>query len=340
MLYGKSQMKRAKMKRREFLKITAAGAAGIYSHSAEASSGAARPRTAVPSLQGLPLRRLGRTGVNVPVLSLGLATMGHSLYEPDRFEEVVHAAIDAGMTYLDAAPVYGVAEERLKPVLAKRRREVFLVSKVERQAYRKDDTLRLIEASLKKMGVDYLDLCHVHSMGDFDVSEVVGRQGCLAGLKEARKRGLIRYIGISGHSRPGRFVPVIETGEIDVVMMVLNFVDRYTYNFENRVLPTARKHNTAIVAMKAIGGPAGFKYHEKTPALLASPEHYRLAIRYVLQIPDLATCVMGLSSVAELRAAITAVQNAESLTPKEEAWLEKEGRWLANKWKDHFGPID
>jgi hypothetical protein len=297
------------------------------------------PLEPMPSLKGVPRRKLGRTGIEVPPLSMGLAPMGHALFPADEFEPVVHAAIDAGIVYLDVAPNYDVAEQRVGPVMAKRRNEVFLAGKVEAGTWQKDDTVRLIETSLKKMQSDRLDLCHIHNINDFTEAQAIGKGGCLDGIKEARKRGLVKFIGVSGHLGVGRFIPVLETGEIDVVMCPLNFVDRFTYNWEERVLPTARKHGTAIVAMKVLGGCMSFRYAEKGPALLASPEHYRSAIRYSMGLPDLATCVVGIKSLGELRMVISATREFKSLTAEEQAWVDREGKWLAARWKAHMGPV-
>lgn len=331
-----------KPSRRDFLKDVgfAAGAAGL-GWGVPLARAVPPPDTGepMPSLKDVPKRKLGRIGIEVPPLSLGLAVMGHAFYPPEEFEPVVNAAIDAGITYLDVAPNYDVAEERLGPILAKRRREVFLVGKVERVAYRKDDTIRLIEKSLQKMQTDHLDLCHVHNIGEFAPEQSIGKGGCLEGIEEARKRGLVKYVGISGHQGVGRFVPAIETGRVDLVMCAMNFVDRFTYNFEQRVLPVAQKHNVAIVAMKVLGGVMQWRYGEKAPGLLTSPEHYRHAMRYAMGLPGVATCVVGIKSLGELREAILVARQFTPLTEKERAWIDQEGRWLAAKWKDHMGPV-
>ena len=56
-------------------------------------------------------------------------------------------------------------------------------------------------------------------------------------LVKQKQAGKFRFLGISGHNRPHKFVPLLETGEVDVLLTVVNFVDRYTYNFEEKVLP-------------------------------------------------------------------------------------------------------
>ncbi|MCL2330588.1 MAG: aldo/keto reductase [Phycisphaerae bacterium] len=296
-----------------------------------------QPAIDVGSIRDLPTRQLGRLKIQVPMLGFGTASMGHSFAEPEHFEQVVNAAIDAGIRYLDTARNYDIAEERLKPVLAKRRKEVFLVTKT--WAKSRDDCLRSLEKSMTTMGVDQVDLCHIHNVGEYAKEGAIGKDSCLAGLQEAKKRGLIKHIGCTGHMKAADFVPILETGEIDVMMVAMNFVDRHTYLFEDLVLPVARKHDVGIVAMKVYGGVTGSwdGYKAKRPGRLVADEHRQDAFDYVLSIPNLAMCVVGMKTLDELRLAIHAVRHHKPLTgSRREAVLAKGAR-MAKEWGPHFG---
>lgn len=302
---------------------------------AAAESGGGR----VGTIRDLPTRSLGRVGIQVPPLSFGTAPMGHAFFQAEPFEEVMHAAIDAGVRYIDTARIYDVAEERLKPVLARRRNEVFLATKT--WAKSKEDCLRSLDQSLSLMGVDRVDLCHIHNVGAYETEEAIGKNGCLAGLLEAKKRGLVRYIGCTGHLRPQRFVPVIDTGEIDVLMCAMNFVDGHTYNFEEKVLPTARKHNCAIVCMKVYGGVTGSwdGYKKRRPGRLVADEHRQRAFDYALSIPGVATCVVGMKTLEELRLAIEAVRGFKPLEGERRQAVLAKGAEMAREWGPHFGDV-
>lgn len=306
---------------------------------APASTPSVVDRSSVGTVRDLPKRRLGRIGLEVPPLSFGTAAMGHPLYEPEPFERVINAAIDAGVFYIDTARNYDVAEERLAPVLRRRRNELFLVTKT--WAKSKDDCLRSLEKSLKTMQVDSVDLCHMHNVGEYETEQAIGKDGCLAGLREAKKRGLIKHIGCTGHLRPMRFIPVLETGEIDVLMCAMNFVDRHTYNFEEKVLPVARKHDTGIICMKVYGGVTGGwdGYKKLRPGRLVADKHRQDAFDYALSIPGVATCVVGIRSIEELRLAIEAVRDFKPLEGKRRERVLAKGAALAREWKDHFGPV-
>ncbi len=336
------------MRRRDFLQKVGAGfVSGAMAAStlvAEAdtpvpASGSASDKSSpVGTIRDLPKRRLGKIGIEVPPFSIGTAPMGHAFYEQEPFETVLNAALDAGVVYVDTARIYDVAEERLRPILAKRRKGIFLVTKA--WARTRDDALRSLEKSLSALGVDYADLGHLHNVGQYERDEALGKGGLLDGLLEARKRGWIRHIGCTGHINPKKFIEVIETGEIEAVMTVMNFVDRNTYNFEETVLPTARKHGCAIIPMKVYGGVTGSwdGYKKKRPGRLAVDDKLRqYAVDYALSIPGVSTCVVGVKSLDELRLTIQAFRNHKPLEGPRRDEVLALGRRMALEWGPHFG---
>src|SRR5438046_6151628 len=169
----------------------------------------------------MPMRTLGRTGVKVPLIGFGMAPLGSERTSAAEAEKIVRGAIDLGVTYLDVSPDYGDAEAKLKAPLKGTRQRVFLVTKVNPNAPDAAGVQRQIEASLKRMGVEHVDAVHVHNLGDFNMETVLAPNGTIAGLKGARRRGLIRFIGTSGHMRPPRFATAIATGDIDLTMNAL-----------------------------------------------------------------------------------------------------------------------
>src|SRR5262249_45329560 len=154
----------------------------------------------------------------------------------------------------------------------------------------------------------------------------------------AREAGYLRYIGVSGHMQPARFVSALETGQIDLMMVAMNFMDRFTYNFEGTALPVAQRHGTAIAAMKVLGGASRVPSDPPLYGLLAGPT-YRDAIRYALGLPGLDLIVLGIKNRGELRQAVATVQSATPLTPEEQEQLFAHGRELAARWGAHFGPV-
>jgi aryl-alcohol dehydrogenase-like predicted oxidoreductase len=258
----------------------------------------------------------------------------------DDATRIVGAALDAGINYVDTAPNYGDpasrngnAEMKLREILATRRREVFLVSKVEPNDPGRDGVLFQIEDSLRRLGVDALDLVHIHHLPAWPEDLVLARGGTLEGLRAARDRGLVRFVGTSGHTTPRRFVDLIGTGEIDVTMNPQNFVDRNNYGFEDLVLPAARAQGTGIVAMKVLGGITGGVSLGARASLGA---HVADAIRFTLGIPGLATAVIGFVSPDQVRAAADIARGAP-LSGEERAAIIAEGARLAPARRSVFG---
>jgi predicted aldo/keto reductase-like oxidoreductase len=294
--------------------------------------------TAEAAAESLPRRVLGKTNVPVTILTLGTAPCGFAKpHSPENVAACVNAAIDLGVNAIDTAPAYDVAEEGVGMALGRRRKDVFLSTKV--MADDVAEAEKIFANSLKMLKTDYVDLVYFHSVGDRNVDVALKSDGVLAWLLKQKKAGKIRHVGISGHHRPMKFVELLESGEIDALLCVINFVDCHTYNFEEKVLPIARKHKVGVVAMKVFGGAKGGNYPDpKNPAQL-DEEHFELAARYALGIPGVATLDIGAYNVEQVRQNVAMARRLKPLTPEEQQKLTTLGRELAAEWKTHFGPV-
>jgi aryl-alcohol dehydrogenase-like predicted oxidoreductase len=326
--------------RRDFVKGGGVLLGGLATAGAT-GAGAAATGAEAPAPLKVPDSVLGRTGARVSRLGIGCAYFQRKRVTPDDVRATLHRALELGVTYLDTAPTYGnpetgFAEEKMGPAIAEIRDKVFLVTKTEEPTY--EGTWKLIRQSLKRMRTDRLDLVHLHNFGDEklwgDHQLVFGDHGAMAALREARRQGVVRFIGASGHLHPTRFHQALDSGEIDVLMNAVNFVVRHTYDFEDKVWSRARHMNLGLVAMKVLGGAAreqgGFKMDEK---------YYEQAIRYALSIPGIAVAVIGLENLAELEKAATVVARAQPLSPEESLDLARIGLELAGspEWKTAYG---
>ncbi len=284
----------------------------------------------------LPQRILGRTNVSVSIVGFGLAPLGSGNTSTAQAERIVNLAIDLGITYLDVAPTYGNAEAKLRGVMRTRRREVFLVTKIEPTPGTRDNVLQQVQAAVMAMGVEQIDAVHIHSLGDWDVQTAIGAGGALDGLREAQRRGLIRFIGVSGHHGTSKFMRLLDTGAFDLTMAALNFADRNIYAFEGSVLPLAEKHGTGIVAMKTLGGAINWQYDGRTAGNFA--RQYERAVRFALDVRNLACAVVGLSSEDEVRKLAALAKAYQPLSPAEKAALLQEGRMLSAARGEYYGP--
>ncbi|OJW22562.1 MAG: hypothetical protein BGO49_00830 [Planctomycetales bacterium 71-10] len=308
-------------------------AGALMGGAALASSGRADDAPAPGAIEQVTL---GRTGAKVSRLGIGCAYFNRDNVTPDDVGKTIHRALELGVNYLDTAPAYGTAEEKMGPTIKDVRDKVFLVTKTPDATY--EGTWKSLKNSLKKLQTDHLDLVHMHNFGDENVwgddDLVFGDKGAMGALREAKKQGVVRFIGASGHLHPTRFHRAIDSGEVDVLMNAVNFVVRHTYDFEHKVWSRARRMDLGLVAMKVLGGArrqeGGFKMDE---------EHYERAFRYALSLPGLDVAVVGLENVAELEKAAATIARVKPFTPEEEHEVARLGLQIAAtpEWKTAYG---
>lgn len=284
----------------------------------------------------LPTRTLGRTDAKISIVTVGAGQFqAGTNVKVDLVDQIVHRALELGVNSIDTAPNYSESEEYLGQVLKSHRDKVFLATKSEEKTYK--GCWDLLRRSLKRLQTDHLDLVYIHNFGVEsrfpDVKEALGPQGVLGALLEAKKQGVIRFIGASGHLYPSRFQAILERDDIDVIMNVANFVTRHIYNFEEKVFAPARKKNVGLIAMKVIGGPANWR---RGTARLTG-EYYEAAIRYGLGIPGVSSVNIGFRKVEYLEKAVQTASQFKPLTEKEHTDLEKLGKQLAQSWGPVYG---
>jgi aryl-alcohol dehydrogenase-like predicted oxidoreductase len=286
----------------------------------------------------LPRRVLGRTKLDVTCISLGTGSFGNAKdVTLDESVAIVRLALDLGVNVIDTAPLYKKAEEAVGRALGARRKEVVLATKVWADTV--GEAEKSFANSLKILRTEAVDILYLHSLGN---RKAAALDAVFAWLVGRRKAGACRFIGISGHNLPGRFVPLIEAGECDVAMLNMNYVDRHIYNFEGRVLPAARKRNVGVVAMKVFGGPdpktGSWSTRKSKP--MVGEERLELAIRYALSLPGVATANLGVMTEEQLRQNVEIARRIKPLTEAEMAETIALGKKLAATWGPRFGPVE
>jgi len=294
-------------------------------------------QTAAPAM---PTRILGKTGVTLPILGFGTGASGARLTTQDAVR-LYESAFGEGITYFDTAPEvagYGKAQTQLSYFLKPVRSQIFLVTKCfEPDGER---ALRMLESSLKEMGTTYADLVFVHNVGDdkMDPRTVFSKKGTYAALMKAKALGLTRFVGLSGHSRPSRFIEALRYFEIDVLLNAVNFVDYHTYNFEGQVWPVAARSNIGLIAMKVYGGAK--VPGPKTLSNSEMPvEYHDLAFRYTLSQPQVCCATIGMATQQELQENLRRARTFQPFSKQEVTRLQHAGVQLAQEWTDHLGPV-
>lgn len=254
----------------------------------------------------LPQRDFGATGVQTPLLGFGTAPLGKTDRVPhDRAVEALETAIDAGITYLDTSPDYG-SEAVVGEVASRRRDEVFLATKINNRSF--DRVYQELKDSLERLQVESLDLIQVHAVNAYaDLEQALAPDGAVAALEKARKDGLVRFIGITGHARPDLLRWAIERYPFDSVLCALGIGDRLVTGPDVTLLPAALEQNIAVVAMKVMGHG-----------------HYQdreLALRYSLGLPGVSVAIVGMESAHQVLENAAIAANFTPLSEQEEARL-------------------
>lgn len=168
-------------------------------------------------------RRLGRTGQMSTVVAFGSAGVGR--VDQDVADRAIQAALDYGVNHFDVAPTYGDAELRLKPWMPRIRNTIFLGCKTKQRA--RDAAKAELHRSLERLGTDRLDLYQLHAVcKPHELDECTARGGALETLIEAREEGIVRWLGITGHTHdaPTTHLEALRRFTFDTVMFPLNFV--------------------------------------------------------------------------------------------------------------------
>ncbi|MHC4719207.1 MAG: aldo/keto reductase [Planctomycetota bacterium] len=231
--------------RRDFLKAVGASAAGVL------LSGCSSVETGgkIACGEKFPRRTFGRTGERVSIIAFGGIVVTDA--EPAHAAKVVAEAVEKGINYFDVAPQYGDAQEKLGPALKPYRDGVFLACKTLRRD--REGAVQELHDSLKKLETDRFDLYQLHAITDVekDVKAALAKGGAMEAILEARKQGLIRYIGFSAHS-PQAALAAMREFDFDTIMYPVSFVCHYNSGFEVEVLAEAKKRNMGIIGIKAM----------------------------------------------------------------------------------------
>jgi len=244
----------------------------------------------------IPRRPFGSTGESVSCIGMGGYHLGDIGTEREAVS-LVHRAIDAGITFMDNAWEYheGVSEQRLGKALANGwRQKVFLMTKVCTHGRDAKVAMRQLTESLRRLKTDYLDLWQVHEVvyaGDPERHFMKG--GVIEALDEAKRKGLVRFVGFTGHKDPALHLRMLSYDyPFDSVQMPLNCFDASFRSFEQQVLPEVLRQGIAPIGMKTFGGEGDAV---KKRAVKAED-----ALRYSMSLP-VAVTVTGIDSAKVLR---------------------------------------
>lgn len=276
----------------------------------------------------IPERLFGNSGLRVGPLGLGTGHIGGDMDE-GAVARLLHAALDLGVTFIDTAPSYGAAEERIGRHLAQRRGEFVLSTKGGYGVPGVPDwtgavITRGIEDALRRLRCEVIDVFHLHSCP----LEVLQRSDILESCAAARAQGKVRIIAYSGE---GEALDWAVTGSpAGLVGAVQTSVNLFDQGGLEGVLSRAAAAGMGVVAKRPLAN-APWRFAERPHGhyaevywdrmqRMALPEPPRgflaTALRFVAYAAPVSVALVGTSSESHLRECVRLV--AEGPLPADE----------------------
>ncbi len=303
------------MDRRDFMKSTAAGLGGFVFLSANEKKPEETPKKPAKE-QKFIYRTLGKTGVKLPVINMGVMNSSNP--------NLVRAALNSGMVLLDTATTYqrGTNETMIGEVVRERPRDSYVIATKahppENRAtglYTKEateeDYSKKIDASLKNLGLDYIDIYHHHGAS---VRESVLYEPVMKALEKAKKAGKIRFTGISTHrNEPEVIQAAVDSKFYDVILTTYHFKQQHQAEIREGIARAAAA-GMGVIVMKAMGGVRLQERAEK-------PVDPVPALKWVLQDPNVHTIIAGFTTFDQMTLDLSVMENPV-LTNAEKAQLQ------------------
>ena len=289
--------------RREFLKKSIIGLSGaaILPGAITAKIPGTPSRTAVPEL---PVRLLGKTGIRTPLISMGAAEASTPGF--------VRAAYEAGVKLFFSATYYGEGknEQLVGEGLKGLPRDSFVIGTAVpadnldnrtgkfKTPFDTNAYLRKAEGSLKRFGLDNVDICLFPYAGK---RETVMNESVIKAMEQLKKQGKTRFVGIASHSDTEEALKAAtDAGIYDVAMITYNYKLNNKDSL-NAAIANATKAGMGIVAMKTMSGGGRDK--------AGSPANTDAILKWVLQNENIASIVSGMSSIEQLQKNLAMIRN-------------------------------
>ncbi len=297
--------------RREFLKAGVAGVAGaaLMPHAMGQDQASSDPPAKVRSF---PCRVLGRTGLKLPVVSMGVMNADNP--------NLVRAALDAGIVHLDTAHGYqrGRNEEMIGGVIKGRPRDSYVIgTKVvpdgaDRRTgqftaeTRPEPFVEKFELSLKRLGLDHVDIFYLHNVS---TREAALFEPLLAAMAKLKEQGKARFLGLSTHRNEPEVIRAAVAGKVlDVVLTAYNFRQPHLADM-HAAMAEAAAAGVGLVAKKTHAGAFWDKERQH-------PINMKAALKWALRNPHVGTAIPGFTTFDQLEEDL-AVMADLTLSPKE-----------------------
>ncbi|MGD8565624.1 MAG: aldo/keto reductase [Candidatus Bathyarchaeota archaeon] len=198
--------------------------------------------------------RFGRTGHASTRIIFGSWALNKAT-QPEA-DHVLNILLENGVNHIDTAPMYGNAEKCIGSWMKRHRDDFFLATKTRKRTYKgaKED----LQCSLNRLNTDFIDLWQLHGLTNpAGWEKAMGPEGALKAFIEARDKGFVRFLGVTGHGNkvPSMHKRSLERFDFDTVMLPYNYSlmqsPRYAADF-NELVQLCHTRNVAVQTMKCL----------------------------------------------------------------------------------------
>jgi len=254
--------------------------------------------------------KLGNTGLKI--CRVGFGGIPIQRLTVTESERLVHAALERGINFFDTSRIYTDSEAKMGRALAGRRNLAVIASKTysrDAEGARKD-----LETSLKELGTDHVEIYQCHNVStEKDLERALGPGGAIEALERARKQGLVRFVGITGH-KPWILEKALEAYPFATLQVPVNIIEQSSLD---TLIPAARKKGLGIIAMKPVAGGA--------------LREVALNLRFVLT-SGVEVVIPGMDDPEQVLENVAVLDSTLPLTPAEMHRLEKEKERLGDSF--------
>ena len=276
-------------------------------------------------------RRFGRTGHMSTIAIFGAAAFGQ-ISQQDA-DSVMESIIEAGINHIDVAPSYGQAEMRIGPWMPRERERFFLGCKTMERT--REGAWKEMQGSLKRLQTDHFDLYQCHAVTTMEeLDAITMKDGALEAFAAARREGLTKYIGITGHGidAPKIYLEALRRFDFDSVLFPLNFVQMAIPEYRKyaeELIATCQAKDVGTMVIKAIT-KAPWGSRRQTATTWYEPfednEEIQRGVNFALSYDVTGLCTVGDTRI--LPRVIQACQNFSRLGDAEKEALIEWGRQL------------
>lgn len=281
------------------------------------------PRVTNPgTLRGEMLyRQLGTTGIEVSAIGLGGSHIGKPALTDAQSVQLIHAALDRGINFLDNSWDYNEGRSELLVGKALReggyRQKAFVMTKLDGRT--KTVAKKQIDQSLLRLGVDHIDLLQHHEVLRFDDPDrIFSEDGAMEAVLDAKQAGKVRFIGFTGHKDPHIHLYMLDVAKrhgfhFDTAQMPLNVMDAHYRSFAQLVVPRLVADGVGVLGMKSLGGADGVILKSNTASATE-------CLHYALNLPT-SVVIAGIDSQQVLDQAFEAAKSFQPMDQQQLATL-------------------